>query len=93
MFGDGGWHPQRASAQLRALDRWLNSLSGRPAVVVELGAGRAVSTVRYQCESAARRLGAPLVRINPREPEGPLGTLSLAEGALAALRRLDAGLG
>lgn len=90
MFGDGGWHPQRTSGQLRALDRWLHSLSGSPAVVVELGAGRAVPTVRYQCESAAGLLDAPLVRINPREPEGPAGTLSLADGALAALRRLDA---
>ena len=34
-------------------------------------------------------LDAPLIRINPREPEGPPGTLSIAEGALAALRRLD----
>jgi NAD-dependent SIR2 family protein deacetylase len=93
MFGDGGWLPQRTSGQLRALDRWLHSVSGRPAVVVELGAGRAVPTVRHQCESAARRLDAPLVRINPREPEGPPGTLGLPEGALSALRRLDARLG
>lgn len=93
MFGDGGWHPQRTSGQLRALERWLHSVSGRPAVVVELGAGRAVPTVRYQCEGAARRLDAPLVRINPQEPEGPPGTLSLAEGALAALRHLEAQVG
>ena len=66
---------------------------GARAVIVELGAGRAVPTVRYQCESAARLLGAPLIRINPREPEGPPGTLSFAEGALAALRRLDERIG
>lgn len=88
MFGDFGWHPERTTGQLRALDRWLHSLSDGAAAIVELGAGRAVPTVRSQCESAARLLGAPLIRINPREPEGPPGTLSLADGALAALRRL-----
>ncbi len=89
MFGDGGWHPQRTGGQVRALEGWLHEVSGGPAVVVELGAGRAVPTVRYQCENVARLLGAPLVRINPREPEGPPGTLSVADGARAALRRLD----
>jgi len=93
MFGDGGWHPQRTGVQMRALERWLHAISGRPAVVVELGAGRAVPTVRYQCESASSALGAPLVRINPREPEGPPGTLSFADGALTVLRRLDALVG
>jgi len=88
MFGDFGWHPQRTSGQLRGLDRWLHSFLGDSAVIVELGAGRAVPTVRSQCESAARLLDAPLIRINPREPEGPPGTLSFADGALAALRRL-----
>jgi NAD-dependent SIR2 family protein deacetylase len=93
MFGDFGFHPQRTGRQMRALEQWLQSLEGARAVIVELGAGRAVPTVRYQCESAARSLGAPLVRINPREPEGPPGTLSIAEGALAALRRLEERIG
>ena len=92
MFGDGGWHPERTGGQLRALERWLRSVSGSPAVVVELGAGRAVPTVRYQCERAAGLLDAPLIRINPREPQGPAGTLSFADGALSVLRRLDAAL-
>jgi NAD-dependent SIR2 family protein deacetylase len=93
MFGDFGWHPARTGGQMRALEGWLHGLEGAAAAIVELGAGRAVPTVRYQCESAARQLGAPLIRINPREPEGPAGTLSLAEGALSALGRLDALMG
>jgi NAD-dependent SIR2 family protein deacetylase len=93
MFGDGGWIPHRTGGQMRALEGWLETVVGAPAVVVELGAGGAVPTVRYQCESASRVLGAPLIRINPREPEGPPGTLSFANGALAALRRLDRQVG
>jgi NAD-dependent SIR2 family protein deacetylase len=87
MFGDFGWHPDRTTGRLRALDRWVHSLSDSAAVIVELGAGRAVPTVRSQCESVARLLDAPLIRINPREPEGPPGTLSFGGGALATLRR------
>jgi NAD-dependent SIR2 family protein deacetylase len=89
MFGDGGWHPHRTGRQLQALERWLQSTRGRPLVVVELGAGRSVPTVRFRCEGAASLLDATLIRINPREPDGPSGTLSFAEGALAVLRRLD----
>jgi NAD-dependent SIR2 family protein deacetylase len=89
MFGDGGWLPHRTHRQLRALERWLSSVQGRPVVVVELGAGRAVPTVRFRCEGAASDLDATLIRVNPREPGGPPGTLSFAEGALAVLRRLD----
>jgi NAD-dependent SIR2 family protein deacetylase len=89
MFGDGGWHPHRTSRQLGALERWLSSLGDHHLVIVELGAGRSVPTVRFQCEGTASRLDATLIRINPREPKGPVGTLSFAEGALAVLRRLD----
>ena len=89
MFGDGGWLPHRTHRQLRALESWLSSGRSRPIAVVELGAGRSVPTVRFKCEGTASLLDATLIRINPREPEGPAGTLSFAEGALAALRRLD----
>jgi NAD-dependent SIR2 family protein deacetylase len=89
MFGDGGWLPHRTHRQLRALESWLSPLQGRRVAVVELGAGRSVPTVRFKCEGTASLLDATLIRINPREPEGPAGTLSFAEGALAALRRLD----
>ncbi|MGB4344749.1 MAG: NAD-dependent deacetylase, partial [Moraxellaceae bacterium] len=55
-------------------------------VVIELGAGTAIAGVRHFGES----LHAPLIRINPREPEvtGPQA-VSLPMGALAALQALD----
>jgi NAD-dependent SIR2 family protein deacetylase len=89
MFGDAGWHPQRTTRQLQALEGWLRSVRDAPLVIIELGAGRAVPTVRHQCESVARLRGVTLIRVNPREPEGPPRTLSLADGALAVLRRLE----
>jgi hypothetical protein len=58
-------------------------------VVVEMGAGIAVPTVRYQGEQLVRERNARLVRINPRDPEVPEGEISLSMGALEALRAIE----
>jgi NAD-dependent SIR2 family protein deacetylase len=86
MFGDGEWQARRAHGQEVQLREWLGL--GARTVVVELGAGSAIPTVRRFTE----RCGLPYVRINPREPQaGPLG-VSLPLGAAEALARLDARL-
>lgn len=57
----------------------------RRLVVVELGAGTDVPSVRRLCEGQH----APLVRINPREPHVAEGTgVGIPLGALAALQAL-----
>lgn len=88
MFGDSGWLDDRTAAQEAALHKWLRQVE-RP-VVVELGAGTAIPTVRLFGE----RLGAALVRINVREPDvrSRPGNVGLAMGALDALSRIDAQL-
>jgi len=88
MFGDGEWRSDRTDEQEATLSGWLQKARGKRIVVVELGAGVAVPTVRAFSEALTRRYGATLVRINPREPLGPPGTISIASGALAALRRI-----
>lgn len=92
MFGDDSWIPDRTDAQWAALELWLEILRAEHArlLVIELGAGSAVPTVRHFSEDLARSPGTSLLRINPREPEVPRGHFSLAEGALAGLRQLDA---
>ncbi|MBK9090826.1 MAG: NAD-dependent protein deacetylase [Holophagales bacterium] len=88
MFGDMGWDDTRTDAQHATLGNWLDGVKG-PLVVLELGAGTNVPTVRMFSERAARASRRTLVRINPREPQ--LGTgLSLPLGALEAIRRIDA---
>lgn len=89
MFGDAGWISDRADAQAARLARWRDDLRGRRLVVLELGAGLAIPTVRRVCESA----GGTLIRINPREPGVPRGGIGLQLGALEALRKLAARLG
>jgi len=89
MFGDGCWVPHRSHGQHARLARWLDGCRGAALVVVELGAGTAVPTVRLTSERVAHGPGATLVRINVREPQAPPGHIGIAAGALEALSAID----
>ena len=83
MFNDGSWLEERTEAQYRRFEAWLKQVE--KLVVIELGAGSDVPSVRRMCES----LGAPLIRINPREPKVPMARdVGIPAGALDALCRL-----
>jgi len=88
MFGDGGWNPRRTGRQYDAMEEWAGELFGQRVVVIECGAGTAIPTVRYRCESLASAFEGTLIRINPREAQGPPGTLSFDLGAADALSLL-----
>jgi NAD-dependent SIR2 family protein deacetylase len=89
MFGDGGWDSSQSDAQHRRLDDWLRALDPAGTVIVELGAGMAVPTIRIMSEDFAERPGATLIRINPRELDIPAGHIAIPMGGLAALRAID----
>ena len=89
MFNDWHWIPRRTSHQERRFDSWLAEVIDARTVIVELGAGSAVPTVRLTSEHAATRLGATLVRINPREPQTPHGQIGIPLDALEALEAID----
>lgn len=89
MFGDWQWLPHRSSRQEARLRDWLDTLPAAGTVIVELGAGGAVPTVRMTCEQLAQRLGATLIRINPREPHVPPNGIGIAAGALETLGKID----
>ncbi len=88
MFGDGEWLPARTDEQETRLARWLQGVSRL--VVVELGAGRAVPTVRRFSE----RFGPRVIRINLREPQIPASIgIGFAQRATDVLVQLDEALG
>lgn len=90
MFGDTRWVPAASQRTLDAVAGWRRSLGSRRLVVVEVGAGLAVPTVRRQAELTSAATGA-LVRINPREPQVRHGRgVALRLGAAQALAALDA---
>lgn len=87
MFGDYNWLEGRSRQQEQLYAAWR----GRAAnpVVIELGAGTSLATIRRMSE----RTGWPLIRINPREPQVPASRhIGLQMGALAALNGIRAAL-
>lgn len=92
MFGDGTWNDQRTEVQHDRLERWLSLHQNSRIAVIEMGAGTAIPSVRYQGERVVRRHRfAQLIRINPRESQtsnlGDRG-ISIALGALEALEHI-----
>jgi NAD-dependent SIR2 family protein deacetylase len=90
MFGDNAWQADRSDVQQANFSEWVRGLD-RPSsrlVILEIGAGGAVPTVRYTSERTAAVTGGTLIRINPREPEVPPGHLSVPLNAGEALRRI-----
>jgi NAD-dependent SIR2 family protein deacetylase len=84
MFGDWSWQAQRTEAQQMRLEAWLNGVAGKGyrLVVIEVGAGKAVETVRHTSEVIAREFGGRLIRINPRDDAVPEGEIALKSGGL-----------
>lgn len=94
MFDDRNWLDARSEQQFRAQQRWLLRLRRTSKVVlVEIGAGKAIPSVRYFSRCLSEQYGARLIRINPREPEVSTALdVGIASGALAALMAIDAEL-
>ncbi|MDO9047497.1 MAG: Sir2 family NAD-dependent protein deacetylase [Methylobacter sp.] len=86
MFGDRDWLSTRSDQQRRRFYEWENTIAGKKTVTIELGAGSTIGGIRRTGAS----MPGTLIRINPREAEGPPGTISLAMGALEALQAIDA---
>ena len=88
MFNDSEWLEERSEQQAARLERWLGGV--RRPVVVELGAGTAIPSVRHFSQRIVQRLGGRLVRINPRECEVPTRLdVGIAAGAAHALAEID----
>ncbi len=85
MFGDWAWISRRSVEQGQRFNEWQLKNAEKKIVTIEIGAGEAIPTVRLTSEALASRL----IRINPREPHGPKGTISIALKALEALKAID----
>jgi NAD-dependent SIR2 family protein deacetylase len=87
MFNDFKWEDSRYKLQRQALSEWL--ARAKNVVIIELGAGQDIPTVRHYGEM----LGWPLVRINPRDSElGSSQGVSLPMGALDGLKAICSAL-
>lgn len=96
MFNDWNWTPQRSESQSRAEAKWLDSIAESQAriVVVEIGAGTAIPSVRHFSHRIIHECGGRIIRINPGESKVPSSMdIGLATGSLEALRGIDAFMG
>lgn len=95
MFDDWNWLERRTGSQQQREAQWLESMADRQAriVVLEMGAGTAIPSVRHFSHRISREYGARIIRINPREPEVPSSKdVGIAAGSLEALLEIDAAL-
>ncbi len=89
MFADSSWVSGRTDTQQRRLEAFIEGQRGARQVVLEMGAGTSVPTIRWMSEQLSKVSSSSLVRINPRENEVPPGQIRLPLRALDALDRID----
>jgi len=85
MFGDYAWIAERTRRQEERFQSFLALQGGKTIVVLELGAGTAIPTVRAMSERIGAFSQARVIRINPREPQISSPHLPLPCGALEGL--------
>lgn len=93
MLSDWNWLSGRSREQRQRESRWLEAVADARSrvVVVELGAGTAIPSVRHFSQFLSRHCNARIIRINPRECEVPSSQdVEIPTEALEALIAIDA---
>lgn len=91
LFGDWAWVEMRQQSQQIRLEQWLATV--RRPVVVELGAGTAIPSVRHFTQRIVHMFDTAVIRINPREAAVPsYRDVSLPVGAAVGVRAIAAAL-
>ena len=85
MFGDLDWIESRAEEQQQRFGAWRETMRGLSLVIIEIGAGVAIPSVRNQ----SKRLNGTVIRINPRLCESGSKVISLPMNGLDAIRAID----
>jgi NAD-dependent SIR2 family protein deacetylase len=95
MFYDYRFLPNREEAQEAQFDKFADQVGDSKLVIIEIGAGQGVPTVRMLGESLVKQMpNATLVRINwtAEDAKVPKGHISLQMGGLAAINQIDQSL-
>lgn len=88
MFDDAQWVGGQSGAKYRELVEWLDAV--QRLVIVEVGAGTAIPTLRVFGDRLVRHRSAKRIRINLRDSDvGDQGSIGIAAEALGALSAID----
>jgi len=85
MFSDLSFVEKRVNLQLARFEYWLSQIDAK-LVIIEIGAGKAVPSVRRMSEKIRRNFDSILIRINPFESDG--ADIPIKKGALEALTEI-----
>ena len=90
MFSDFSWNSTRTYGQRQRFEKWIEKFKNKNLLIIELGAGTNIPTVRLTCEEVYQSAGNQFIRINPRESECGLKiTLSLPMSAKDAIKAIS----
>jgi NAD-dependent SIR2 family protein deacetylase len=92
MFNDGAWIDAFTRQQMGAFDAWRASVRDQRLVILEVGAGIAIPSIRHIGERTAQRARTTLIRINPDAREGEEAATAVPLPALQALTLIDAAM-
>jgi NAD-dependent SIR2 family protein deacetylase/predicted DNA-binding transcriptional regulator YafY len=87
MFNDSSWVAERSDLQAQLQSDWLARLASP--LVIEIGAGTALRTVRNFSRQVVASHNGRLIRINPDGDPDDSADVVLAMPALSALRAID----
>jgi NAD-dependent SIR2 family protein deacetylase len=75
MFSDSFWNDINGKRQVRLMRKWLDKREelNEKVVIIEIGAGCDIPTVRIKSEKVSKKYGHHLIRINPNDEEIPEG--------------------
>ncbi len=92
MFGDFSWLSERSDRQSYRFNHFLYEHRDENLVVVEIGAGTGVPTIRRMSEHIGDQRHVTVIRINLRESHIRQPHISIACAGLEALRGIDSAL-
>mmetsp|Transcript_24842 Transcript_24842/g.34780 ORF Transcript_24842/g.34780 Transcript_24842/m.34780 type:complete len:298 (+) Transcript_24842:48-941(+) len=93
MFGDWSWNGSRRHEQMRNFQQFQKQLTQQKdakLVIIEVGAGKAVPTVRKTSQNIAKEFNGTLIRINLRDYDMPssVNGIGIPLGGKEALQKL-----
>lgn len=89
MFGDFNWISKRSDNQAKNFYSYLSTISYNDTLILEIGAGKAVPTIRHYTAEIAHKTQGIIVRINPVDFYIDAPHISLPMNALDALKLIN----